>query len=168
MNTDSTFAAGVCWGPVINLVRDPRWGRASESTGEDPVVNGRFGVAFARGLMAAGESRYLKIVATAKHSSVYSLEDWCVGGPVKPGAAAEQTAAQKAAQVGSSDDPPGSGCFNRGTFDAVVPTRDLVEYYWPVWKMVVEGAAIPGIMCSHNAVNGVTSCDNGPFNNGVH
>ena len=34
MNTDSTFAGGVCWGPVVNLVRDPRWGRASEAPGE--------------------------------------------------------------------------------------------------------------------------------------
>ena len=111
--------------------------------------------------MAEGEGRYLKMVATVKHSSAYSLEAWCEDGPSKP----ESVAGRQ--HVGGTDDPLGSGCFNRGTFDAVIPTRDLVEYYWPPWRAVIEGADVHSIMCSHNSVNGFTSCDNGPFNNGV-
>ncbi|EEE54394.1 hypothetical protein OsJ_01415 [Oryza sativa Japonica Group] len=38
------------WSPNINVVRDPRWGRASETPGEDPFVVGRYAVNFVRGM----------------------------------------------------------------------------------------------------------------------
>ena len=34
-----------CLGPVLDIVRDPRWGRTDETMGEDPYLNGRMGVA---------------------------------------------------------------------------------------------------------------------------
>jgi len=64
----------VFYSPVLNLARDPRWGRVQESYGEDPVLAGRLGVAFVRGLQG-NDPRYLKAIAVVKHLAVYSEED---------------------------------------------------------------------------------------------
>ena len=59
------------WSPNINLLRDPRWGRAQETYGECPYLTARLGVAFVRGLQG-DDARYLKTVATPKHFAVHS------------------------------------------------------------------------------------------------
>ena len=54
--------------PVLDLARDPRWGRTEETYGEDPYLVARLGVAAIRGYQ--GTSRTLaadKVLATAKH-----------------------------------------------------------------------------------------------------
>eukprot|EP00048_Salpingoeca_helianthica_P016232 m.231184 g.231184 ORF g.231184 m.231184 type:complete len:915 (-) comp18276_c0_seq1:117-2861(-) len=56
---------------------------------------------------------------------------------------------------------------DRGSFDAQVNDRDQVEYYWPQWRAAVEGAHVQSVMCSYNAVNGMPSCGNDLFINGV-
>jgi beta-glucosidase len=61
------------WSPVVNMARDPRWGRTQESYGEDPFLSGTLGVQFVKGLQG-NDSRYLKTVATPKHFAVYSQE----------------------------------------------------------------------------------------------
>ncbi|MDR1790177.1 MAG: glycoside hydrolase family 3 C-terminal domain-containing protein [Propionibacteriaceae bacterium] len=57
------------WSPTINMHRDPRWGRAEETYGEDPYLAGQIGGAFTAGLQGATETNggYLKSVATPKH-----------------------------------------------------------------------------------------------------
>ncbi|NLV34615.1 MAG: beta-glucosidase [Clostridiaceae bacterium] len=58
-----------CYGPMVAVVRDPRWGRIQEAYGEDPYHVSRIGLAFSLGLQGTGE-KYLDkdhIVATAKH-----------------------------------------------------------------------------------------------------
>ena len=55
-------------GPTINIVRDPRWGRAFESVGEDPYLNGQLGAADIRGVQSAGT------MAQVKHFAVYNQE----------------------------------------------------------------------------------------------
>ena len=52
--------------PVLDVVRDARWGRVEETIGEDPYLIGRIGTAYVRGLESAG------IVATLKHFVGYS------------------------------------------------------------------------------------------------
>ncbi|CAL9542618.1 glycoside hydrolase family 3 N-terminal domain-containing protein [Streptomyces sp. NPDC057794] len=52
--------------PVLDVVRDPRWGRVEETIGEDPYLVGTIGTAYVRGLEAAG------IVATLKHFAGYA------------------------------------------------------------------------------------------------
>ncbi|MET4638383.1 glycoside hydrolase family 3 N-terminal domain-containing protein [Mycetocola sp. 2940] len=52
--------------PVLDVVRDARWGRVEETIGEDPYLIGSIGTAYVRGLEAAG------IVATLKHFVGYS------------------------------------------------------------------------------------------------
>jgi beta-glucosidase len=54
------------WAPVINMLRDPRWGRYEESYSEDPWLMSRMGVAYVRGLQGS-DPKYLKVVATPKH-----------------------------------------------------------------------------------------------------
>ncbi|QMU80325.1 glycoside hydrolase family 3 [Streptacidiphilus sp. PB12-B1b] len=55
-------------GPTINIVRDPRWGRAFESIGEDPYLNGQLGAADIRGVQSTG------VMAQVKHYAVYNQE----------------------------------------------------------------------------------------------
>ena len=52
--------------PVLDVVRDARWGRVEETMGEDPYLIGTIGSAYVRGLESAG------IVATLKHFVGYS------------------------------------------------------------------------------------------------
>lgn len=52
--------------PVLDVVRDYRWGRVEETIGEDPVLVGTVGAAYVRGLEAAG------VIATLKHFVGYS------------------------------------------------------------------------------------------------
>jgi beta-xylosidase len=52
--------------PVLDVVRDARWGRTEESIGEDPYLVATIGTAYVRGLESAG------IVATLKHFAGYS------------------------------------------------------------------------------------------------
>jgi len=59
--------------PVINISRNPYWGRINECYGEDPYLTGRIGVAFVKGLQG-GNPRYLKLVSTLKHYAVNNVE----------------------------------------------------------------------------------------------
>ena len=58
------------WSPNINIFRDPRWGRGHETYGEDPLLTGKMGSAFIRGLQ--GNGKYRKLDATIKHYAVHS------------------------------------------------------------------------------------------------
>ncbi len=52
--------------PVLDVVRDLRWGRVEETIGEDPHLVGTIGSAYVRGLESAG------VIATLKHFVGYS------------------------------------------------------------------------------------------------
>src|SRR3546814_4666698 len=56
--------------PVVDIVRDPRWGRIEECWGEDPFLCAEMGVAAVEGLQGAGKFERLgpdKVFATLKH-----------------------------------------------------------------------------------------------------
>jgi beta-xylosidase len=61
-------AVGVHQGlsPVLDVVRDYRWGRVEETMGEDPYLVSVLGAAYVRGLQSAG------VIATLKHFAGYS------------------------------------------------------------------------------------------------
>ncbi|MFJ8996675.1 glycoside hydrolase family 3 N-terminal domain-containing protein [Streptomyces sp. NPDC102279] len=65
---DDLRSVGVHQGlaPVLDVVRDLRWGRVEETIGEDPYLVGTIGTAYVRGLESAG------IVATLKHFAGYA------------------------------------------------------------------------------------------------
>lgn len=54
------------WSPVVEPVRDPRWGRTGESFGEDPFLISQIGGGFVRGMMGY-DPVYLKSVPCGKH-----------------------------------------------------------------------------------------------------
>jgi beta-xylosidase len=64
----SMAASGIHQGlaPVLDVVRDPRWGRTEEAIGEDPYLVGTIGTAYVQGLQSAG------VDATLKHFAGYS------------------------------------------------------------------------------------------------
>lgn len=73
------------WSPNINVVRDPRWGRALETPGEDPFVVGRYAVQYVRGLqdVVGHETNYtdlntrpLKVSSCCKHYAAYDVDFW--------------------------------------------------------------------------------------------
>ncbi len=68
-------AAGAHQGlsPVIDVTRDPRWGRTEETFGEDPYLVSQMGVAFTRGLQ--GQNWQEGVVATAKHFVGYGMSE---------------------------------------------------------------------------------------------
>ncbi len=59
--------------PVINISRDPRWGRVQEVFSEDPLLTGRMGVAYVKGLQG-DDLNHLKLAATLKHFAVNNVE----------------------------------------------------------------------------------------------
>jgi beta-glucosidase len=70
--------------PVLDVARDPRWGRVEETYGEDPVLIGMIGSAYVRGLQS--DDLRQGVAATGKHFLGYALSDggrnW---GPVQLG-----------------------------------------------------------------------------------
>lgn len=62
---DLTFA------PMIDVARDPRWGRMAEGPGEDPLVACRMAVAKVRGFQGASLSDPRSVAATPKHFAAY-------------------------------------------------------------------------------------------------
>ncbi|HEV7928000.1 MAG TPA: glycoside hydrolase family 3 C-terminal domain-containing protein [Verrucomicrobiae bacterium] len=59
--------------PVINISRNPYWGRIDECYGEDPYLTGRLGVAYVQGLQG-DDPKYLKLASTLKHYAVNNVE----------------------------------------------------------------------------------------------
>lgn len=59
--------------PVLDVARDPRWGRTEETYGEDPYLVGRLGVAYVRGVQ--GGDLGAGVVATGKHFLGYGASE---------------------------------------------------------------------------------------------
>ncbi|XP_070188987.1 uncharacterized protein [Littorina saxatilis] len=62
-----------CFAPVINIMRDPRWGRNQETYGEDPYLSGVYATAYIQGLQG-NDTRYVRASGGCKHFDAY-------GGP---------------------------------------------------------------------------------------
>lgn len=121
------------WAPVVNLLRDPRWGRNEEGYSEDPLLTALLGTAFAAGLagqdVAAGASPassadhgegggYLLTAPTIKHFLGYNNEDF------------------------------------RDLTSSALRARVLHEYDLVPFKAAIEAGAATGVMPSYNLVNG--------------
>jgi len=120
------------YAPNINLVRDPRWGRAEEVYGEDPYLTAELTVGMVTGMQGNKEGETL-------------AED---GGALMSGACCKHYA------VYNNENVP----IDRFTLDANVSNRDLWETYLPVMKACVVRAKATHVMCSYNAVNGKPTC----------
>eukprot|EP00936_MAST-01D_sp_MAST-1D-sp1_P002142 g2142.t1 len=135
--------------PDINLLRDPRWGRAQEVPGECPFLTGEYGVQVVLGTQEGpvgrpADPRYLLAASTMKHVWVYDYEGY------QP----NHDSTDIPASV-RCDDPTHCG---RGTFDANYTQRDLAGYFLGAFRATAQRAAPAAIMCAYNALYGIPAC----------
>lgn len=71
------YAAGLRWtfAPMVDIARDPRWGRITEGAGEDPFLGAAFARARVRGFQGEDYSQPGKILACAKHWVAYGAAE---------------------------------------------------------------------------------------------
>jgi len=112
--------------PVLDLAREPRWGRTEETYGEDPFLGSRIGVAAVGGLqgvsLADDSARIDKqhVLATAKHFAAHGQPE---GG--------------------------------RNSAPANFSERELRENYLKAFQAVVIEAGVGSVMASYNEINGI-------------
>lgn len=72
-------ASGVHWtfAPMVDIARDPRWGRVMEGAGEDPYLGSKIAVARVKGFQGNGLGNTEAVMACAKHFAAYGA---AVGG----------------------------------------------------------------------------------------
>lgn len=70
-------SVGIRWtfAPMVDVSRDPRWGRIAESCGEDPYMNSVFGAAMVRGFQGKNLSDPNSMAACAKHFAGYGASE---------------------------------------------------------------------------------------------
>ena len=112
--------------PVLDLAREPRWGRTEETYGEDPYLGARIGAAAVRGLqgvsLAAGPQRIGRqhVLATAKHFAAHGQPE---GG--------------------------------RNCAPANYAEGELRENYLRAFQAAVTEAGVGSVMASYNEINGI-------------
>ena len=112
--------------PVLDLAREPRWGRTEETYGEDPHLGARIGVAAIRGLQGvslANEARPIDkqhVLATAKHFTAHGQPE---GG--------------------------------RNSAPANISEREIRENFLAAFQAAVMEAGVGSVMASYNEINGI-------------
>nr|WP_245806192.1 glycoside hydrolase family 3 N-terminal domain-containing protein [Erythrobacter donghaensis] len=120
---DETSARGVhsVLSPVVDVARDPRWGRIEETFGEDPFLVGEMGVASVEGLMGTGTARKLapgKVLATLKHMTGHGQPE--SGTNVGPAQISERT-------LREAFFPPFEQVVKRTKIDAVMASYNEID-----------------------------------------
>lgn len=72
---EQAMSVGVkhCLSPVLDLCRDPRWGRCEETFGEDPYLVASMGIAYIKGLQGDGDK--VHVIATGKHFAAHGVPE---------------------------------------------------------------------------------------------
>ena len=117
------------YAPVVNLMRDPRWGRSDEAFSEDPFLTSQIGSQFVDGFQGQGmngsplpgSGGYAKALATLKHYAANNSES------------------------------------NRLTGSANMDERTLREYYTEQFRTIIQQAHPGSVMSSYNEINGTPS-----------
>ena len=70
-------ADGICWtySPMVDICRDPRWGRIAEGSGEDPYLGSRAAEAYVKGYQGEDLSMSNTIMACVKHYALYGASE---------------------------------------------------------------------------------------------
>jgi beta-D-xylosidase 4 len=137
-----------CWGPVINLNRDPRWGRNGEAGSEDPYLMGQYAVACVGGFQGGRPVERGRPAAAPTATATAE--------PVKP--FLQGVATIKHMDANSLEGTSAHSQFNRHNFDAQVDNFTLADAYFPAFREAIKEAGALGVMCSYNAVQGVPTC----------
>eukprot|EP00936_MAST-01D_sp_MAST-1D-sp1_P000772 g772.t1 len=144
------------YGPNMNLVRDPRWGRAQEVYSEDPRLSAALTVGYVTGIQQGAGA------AAGRHDNPRQGDH----GNGTTGTVYRQAAACCKHYV--AYDIEGNGPLPSRVFqDSQVDTRCFWEHYMPVFDACVNGAGAAHIMCSYNAMNGIPTCADPTLLDGV-
>jgi beta-glucosidase len=70
-------ADGICWtfSPMVDIARDPRWGRVSEGSGEDAYIGSQIAKAMVRGYQGNDLSKNNTIMSCVKHYALYGAAE---------------------------------------------------------------------------------------------
>ncbi len=70
-------ADGICWtfSPMVDICRDPRWGRIAEGSGEDPYLGSQIAKAMVRGYQGDDLSKNNTLMACVKHYALYGAAE---------------------------------------------------------------------------------------------
>lgn len=105
--------------PVVDIARDPRWGRIEETFGEDPYLCGEMGVAAVRGLQGEGkELASGKVFATLKHMTGHGQPE--AGNNVAPAPLGKR-------ELRESFFPPFREVVRRTGIAAVMPSYNEID-----------------------------------------
>ncbi|MXO85852.1 beta-glucosidase [Altererythrobacter aurantiacus] len=107
--------------PVVDVARDPRWGRIEETFGEDPFLVGEMGVASVEGLTGVGSDRKLRdgqVMATLKHMTGHGQPE--SGTNVGPAQISERTLREMFF-------PPFEQVVTRTAIDAVMASYNEID-----------------------------------------
>lgn len=107
--------------PVVDVARDPRWGRIEETFGEDPYLVGEMGVASVEGLTGPGTNRKLRdgqVMATLKHMTGHGQPE--SGTNVGPAQISERTLREQFF-------PPFEQVVTRTAIDAVMASYNEID-----------------------------------------
>ena len=68
---------GICWAysPMVDIARDPRWGRIAEGSGEDPWLGSQIAKAVVRGYQGDDLSKNNTMMACVKHFALYGAAE---------------------------------------------------------------------------------------------
>src|SRR5690606_5194479 len=74
---EETAASGVHWtfAPMVDITRDPRWGRVSEGSGEDTYLGVQLAIARVKGFQGANLTELNTILACTKHFAAYGAAE---------------------------------------------------------------------------------------------
>ncbi|MGQ1891672.1 glycoside hydrolase family 3 protein [Thermophagus sp. OGC60D27] len=70
----------IVYGPVLDLMRDPRWLRVEETYGEDPVLSALMGAAMIRGTSGGNLAGENAVISTLKHFLAYGVPEAGLNG----------------------------------------------------------------------------------------
>ena len=107
--------------PVVDIVRDPRWGRIEETWGEDPYLAAEMGVAAVEGLQGPGKFERLadgKVFATLKHMTGHGQPE--AGNNVAPAQLSER-------ELRENFFPPFREIVRRTSIGAVMPSYNEID-----------------------------------------
>ena len=107
--------------PVVDVARDPRWGRIEETFGEDPYLVAEMGVAAVEGLQGVGRDRKLapgQVMATLKHMTGHGQPE--SGTNIAPAQISERTLREMFF-------PPFKEVVERTAIDAVMASYNEID-----------------------------------------
>jgi beta-glucosidase len=107
--------------PVVDIVRDPRWGRIEETWGEDPFLVAEMGVAAVEGLQGAGKFEKLagdKVFATLKHMTGHGQPE--AGNNIAPAQLSER-------ELRENFFPPFREIVRRTSVGGVMPSYNEID-----------------------------------------